>query len=335
MHIVVSNYGSFLGKKSERLVIKEGGAVVSEVPLFDVEQITLTTFGVSISADLIYECVERGIQINFLTSSGKPYAKVSSPTLSGTVITRREQLMAYQDQRGVKLSKAFVEGKVKNQVNVLKYFAKHRKEADRRVYEAIYDGTRKMEEIRSEVDRVYGDCIDDVRGQLMSIEGRAANHYWEMVKQVLLDRIEFLGREGRGAEDPINSMLNYGYGILYSQVWGALILAGLEPFAGFLHVDRPGKPSLVLDFIEEFRQQAVDRPIIAMLTKGFKPATENGRLADDTRKELASKILERLRTEENYEGKKHKLQTIIQSQARHIATFVRGEGPYKPFVGSW
>ena len=335
MHVIVSDYGSFLGKKRERLVIKAGGKVIEEVPLFDVEQITVTTFGVSISADLIYECVERGIQINFLTSSGKPYAKVSSPTLSGTVITRREQLMAYQDQRGVRLSKAFVEGKIRNQVNILKYFAKHRKEADRRVYEAIYDGTRKMEEIKSELDRIDGDCIDDVRGQLMSVEGRAANHYWDLIKQVLLDKIDFPGREGRGAEDPLNSMLNYGYGILYSQVWGALILAGLEPFAGFLHVDRPGKPSLVLDLIEEFRQQAVDRPIIAMVTKGFKPVMQDGRLGDDTRKELASKILDRLDSVENYSGKKHKMRTIIQSQARHIATYVRGEGPYRPFVGSW
>src|SRR5204862_398077 len=76
------------------------------------------------------------------------------------------------------------------------------------------------------------------------------------------------GREGRGATDPLNAALNYGYGILYAQVERALLLAGLDPYAGFLHADRPGKPSLVLDLIEEFRQAVVDRTLIGQVNRG-------------------------------------------------------------------
>jgi len=130
-------------------------------------------------------------------------------------------------------------------------------------------------------------------------------------------------------------MLNYGYGILYSQIWSAVLLAGLEPFAGFMHVDRPGKPSLVLDLIEEFRQPVVDRVVIAMFSKGYRVELEAGMLTAGTRKELAARILARLEVPENYGGKKHKLSTIIQRQARSIATFVRGEGKYRPFTGGW
>lgn len=335
MNLIINNYGSFIGKKSERLVIKESGKVVREVPFFDLSQVTVTTGGASLSSDAIKMCMEYGVQINFLSGNGQPYAKISSPQLTATVQTRREQLMAYLDQRGVELARIFVAGKIKNQINTLKYFSKHRKEAKRETYEAIMAAVKKMEDTCAELDNYHGEKIDDLRGQFLSVEGRASALYWDQVALILEGKVDFPGREHRGAEDPFNSMLNYGYGILYSQVWSAVILAGLEPFAGFMHVDRPGRPSLVLDLIEEFRQPVVDRVIIAMFSKGREVMLEEGKLPADIRKELAAKILERLDATENYNGKKHKLQNIIQSQARSLASFVRGDGKYRAFVGGW
>lgn len=335
MNLIVNNYGTFLGKTSERLVVKENGKVVQEVPFFDLTQITITTSGASLSSDVIRLCMEHGVQINFLSSTGQPYAKISSPQLTATVQTRREQLMAYLDQRGIVLAKAFITGKIKNQVNTLKYFAKHRKEAKKESYEQVIAAVAKMTGILQEIDTYQGQNIDEVRGQYLSVEGRASAVYWQQVASILEGKVDFPGREHRGAEDPFNSILNYGYGILYSQLWSAILLAGLEPFAGFMHVDRPGKPSLVLDLIEEFRQPVVDRTVIAMFSKGTKVQLEDGKLSADTRKDLAARILARLDSTENYDGKKHKLSTIIQRQSRSIATFVRGEGKYRPFVGGW
>jgi len=335
MNLVINNYGTFLGKTSERLVVKENGKVVQEVPFFDLAQITITTNGTSLSSDVIRMCMEHGVQINFLSSTGQPYAKISSPQLTATVQTRREQLMAYADQRGVILARAFVTGKIKNQVNTLKYFAKHRKEAKIESYEQVQSAVAKMTGILQDLETYQGKNIDEVRGQFLSVEGRASAIYWQQVATILEGKVDFPGREHRGAEDPFNSMLNYGYGILYTQIWSAILLAGLEPFAGFMHVDRPGKPSLVLDLIEEFRQPIVDRTVIAMFSKGYKVQLEEGKLSADTRKELAGKILARLEATENYEGKKYKITTIIQRQARSIATSVRGEGKYRPFIGGW
>lgn len=335
MDLIVNKFGSFIGKTSERLVVKESGKVVQEIPFFDLKQVTVTTRGVSLSSDVIRMCMEYGVQINFLSSTGQPYAKISSPQLTATVQTRREQLMAYLDRRGIELAAAFVSGKIKNQVNTVKYFAKHRKEAQKETYGRVMEAAQAMNEIARELDRYAGEKIDEVRGQYLSVEGRASAIYWKQVAAILEGKVDFPGREHRGAEDPFNSMLNYGYGILYSQIWSAIILAGLEPFAGFMHVDRPGKPSLVLDLIEEFRQPVVDRAVIAMFSKGYRVELEAGRLSAETRKELAGKILARLEVSESYEGKKHKLSTIIQRQARSIATFVRGEGKYRPFVGGW
>lgn len=335
MDVIVDNYGLSLGKKSERLVLRKKGKIIQETPFFDISQIVISSLGVSLSTDVLRECMERGIQIYFLNFNGQPFAQISSPHLVGTVITRREQLAAYNDRRGVELSKEIVLGKIKNQQNVLKYFARHRKTTNAKLYKQIYDGVDRMQQNLNEISKLKAATIDDIRLQLLSIEGRAADKYWEMVSLLLSEKIEFPGREHRGATDPINSCLNYGYGILYSQTWGALTRAGLDPFAGFLHVDRPGKPSLVLDFVEEFRQQLVDRVVISMVQKGTEIIIEEGKLSDDTRKALIQKINERLKKREPHDGKKFSLESIIQRQARHLATFLRGEGIYKAYVGSW
>jgi CRISPR-associated protein Cas1 len=154
---------------------------------------------------------------------------------------------------------------------------------------------------------------------------------------VLPDKYGFAGRTGRGATDPVNAALNYAYGILYGQIERSLVLAGLDPFAGFLHVDRPGKPSLTLDFIEEFRPVVVDRTIFGLANKNVSiHFDENKMLTKETRRMLADKINERLDTEASFEGKRHPLRAIIQKQARHLATFLRGERlVYVPFQMSW
>lgn len=335
MHIVVSEYGTSLGKTSERLVIRRKGVVPEEHPFVDIDQITVTTSGVVISTDVIRQCADHGIVINFLSSTGDPYAKLLSGALTGTVLTRREQIKAYDDARGVALAKAFVDGKIHNQANVLKYFAKHRRTAHREVYESLYDTAKKLEAFRQELAALHSDAIDSARGTMLSLEGRAAQAYWDQVKSLLEGKVDFPGREHRGATDPVNAMLNYGYGILYQQVSTALALAGLDPYAGFLHVDRPGKMSLVLDFVEEFRPVAVDRVVVALASKGTVPRMQEGRIVDEDRRALAGAILMRLDEGERHEGRRHKLRTIIQMQARRIATFLRGEARYRPFVAGW
>ena len=333
--IVVTDFGAFLGKKSERLQIRKGKEVLQEIPFHKVNSIVVAGSGVTISTDAIQQCVEHGIQIDFLTFSGKPYAKLTSPHLSATVITRREQLAAYQDKRGVKLAKAFALGKLRNQQGLLHYFARYRKSSDPEVFDKLSRLEQKITEITGELDTLDGDKVDAIREQLLSIEGRAGVVYWEGVRLLLGDKVEFKTREHRGTEDPFNSLLNYGYGMLYSVVWGTVVLAGLEPFAGFIHTDRPGKPSLCLDLVEEFRQRVVDRPVISLVTKGASIHMQDGMLADQTQRKLITDIQERLEARELYRGKKHTLRTIIQLQARRVASFMRGESGYKPFIGRW
>jgi len=306
-----------------------------ELPLFQVSEIIVAGGGIAISTDLIEECCERGIPMAFLTSSGRPFAMLSSPMLTATVLTRREQMAAFGDRRGVELAKAIVRGKLGNQAALLKYFGKYLKTADPAAFERLGAVVRGIEARRREVDGVDAERVDDARPVLLALEGGAGRQYWSGVRVLLGDHATFESREHRGAPDAVNSALNYGYGILYTQVWGALMNAGLEPFAGFLHVDRPGKPSLVLDLIEEFRQPIVDRAVIAALTRGVKIETREGLLTDNSRRTVAGAVLERLEGEVTFRGHRRRLRSVIQIQARNVASHLRGGDPYRAFAFKW
>lgn len=369
--LIISDYGTYLGKRSERVSVRyrDKDREKEEHPLMDLDQIVITSRGVSMSSDLIEACTERGIEIAFLSFNGKPYAKLSSPSLTATVISRREQLAAYHDERGLEIAKQFAAGKLKNQINLVRYFGKYRKKQAPKKYAELIERLTKIEGLIDEIQLVQSPAcggtqggneppIDSARGTLLNLEGRGGALYWECVQR-LLPTGRFTTRNHQGAADDVNALLNYGYGILYSQVWSALTLAGLEPFAGFLHVDRPGKPSLVLDFIEEFRQPVVDRVVFAMINKRFKVEWEDSdsdtakaahqsskpnaeteiptqrRLSQVTRRALADRVLARLQETERFERKAQKLCNIIQLQARHLAMHLRREREYHPFTATW
>lgn len=306
-----------------------------EMPLFQVSEIVIAGRGTSISTDLIEECCERGIHLSFLTPGGRPIAMLSSPMLTATVLTRREQMAAFGDGRGLNLARAIVRGKLGNQAALLKYFGKYLKTVNAEAFGRLSAAVRGIEARRREVDAVSGACVDDARGALLALEGAGGRFYWSGVRVLLDGHVAFEMREHRGAPDAVNSALNYGYGILYAQVWGAIMNAGLEPFAGFLHVDRPGKPSLVLDLVEEFRQPIVDRTVIASLTKGLTLETREGLLTEESRRAVAGAVLERMEGEAGFRGRRHCLRSIIQIQARNLATALRGGEPYRAFAFKW
>lgn len=339
----IAERGVFLGKHSERLVVRKGKETLSEHPLLHLEQVLVTGRGVSFSTDLIEECCARGIPITLLTPGGKPYGRIAAAALTATVRTRREQVAAYSDERGVRLARSIAAGKLRNQANLLRYFGKYCKQKRPTVHAALSSHAARILELATELETLTGERIDLVRPTLLNREGRAGAHYWAGVAALLEGKAEFTGREHRGAGDPVNAALNYGYGILQSQVWTALTLAGLEPYGGFIHVDRPGRPSLVLDMMEEFRQPVVDRPLLATWGRGWKleleePAGEDAGppcLSKAGRDSIAAKVLERLTSVVAYQGKQQTLKNVIQLQARRLAVVVRGESEYEPFLSGW
>jgi len=340
--VILSGYGIYLGKKSERLQIKVAGKIAKdangssyEFPFFRLSEVVIASRGVSFSSDLLEEFCEHGIRLSFLDYAGRPYAMLSSPTLTATVESRREQLKAFDDARGLDFARAVVRGKIRNQRHLLLYCGKYMRQSNPERHNAVGELAKQLRQLEVQVRKVVGATIAEKRQELLGLEGVAGRLYWQGFKMIVEDKAEFMGRVHRGADDPLNALLNYGYGILYGHVWGAVAHAGLEPFAGFLHVDRPGKPSLILDLVEEFRQPVVDRTVIAFVNLSQKMEMKEGLLDADTRKAIAEKVLERLASPEPFRGQQFQIRSIIQMQARALVSFLRGKGKYKPFSFRW
>ncbi len=327
--LTVSGFGTRFSLRSGCVRVYQGEEVIAEKSLRDISEIVVGKKGVSISSDLLAACAEQGINISFLDYSGKPYGLFNSPLVNRTVATRRKQFEALNKEEGIGIAKAIIANKIANQINLLRYFAKSSLE------ENASDLRKSAEEMRIYYKKAQGLMLDRLsvksRDLLMGIEGRAAAIYWASVSK-FVGIEDFTNRSGRYAPDVVNSYLNYGYGILYAKVWGTLTVAGLEPFAGFLHADRSGKYALVLDMVEEFRVPVVDRPVIAHFSKKHKEKIEkDGMLSQEQRKSISSSVSSSLERTCRYKGRNEKLLNIIGQQAFSLARHFRGEDTYKPF----
>jgi CRISP-associated protein Cas1 len=335
--LYADQYGTHIGKHSERLIWTKGKTVLAQAPLMHLEQVIVVCWGVSLSVDAIAACTERGIPIYLLDGLGEPYASLYSPGLGGTVLTRRAQLAAYYDGRGALISLAIAGAKINNQAATLKYVAKSRKESDPDLYALLRDASAETLGHGDKLVRLEGQALDELRASLMAFEANAAVEYWRALRAVVPDLYGWTERTGRGATDPVNSLLNYGYAILRTRVERAVHLAGLDSFAGFIHADRPGKPSLTLDLMEEFRSVAVDRLVIGLVNRRYTvEMTRDGLLQADVKRSFASKMIEHLDATVRYDGGRVPIHIVIQKQARRLAAYLRGETEtYLPYRAEW
>ncbi len=338
--VSLSGFGGYVGKKSERLVLKKkDGKVVWQIPFDHLHELQLSSSGLSLSVDAVAALADRGVRVSIVGYDGRPVAQIASPMLTASVQIRRAQLEALENGRGLMLARAIAAGKLLNQARLLKYCVKNLRHTQPEVYQTIQDRVSAILRVRRDILRGPWSDLEKARAMIMGLEGQAAKVYWAGISQLIEKQAEFTHRAHRGAGDFVNSLLNYGYGVLYSQVWGAIQNAGLEPFAGYLHTDRPGKPSLVLDLTEEFRAPVVDRTIVAALRLGQLRSPEGGAnkgLDADTRSTLVDRLLRRLESREPWKGADYQVRSIIQMQARQVASFLTGRVErYAPFRFKW
>lgn len=233
------------------------------------------------------------------------------------------------------MASSIIEAKLRNQFSLVKYFHKYHKHS----YEALNGKYEDLSLFFSEFKsflRKSDKQEDDFLKLLVGYESQGAVKYWAYVRELLSDdEVGFVKRERRGATDLVNCMLNYGYAILYTRVWQALLGAKLNPFDSIIHVRQPGKPTFVYDVVEMFRSQVVDRVVISLIQKGKPLQVSKGLLTDESRKELAKGVLERLNRYEKYRGEELTMEQIIRSQAREIAAWIDTGVNYKPYIAKW
>lgn len=330
--IVVAANGISLGRAKNAVSVRQYGKPLSEVQAQNLRNITIMADGVSITAGLIRLCAERQIKISFMEYNGHPYATLSTTAFAETQVMLA-QTEAFNNGRALEAMRTIIIGKIVNQMNMLKYLKKSR--LNTALNSMIDNNIVKMENTVAEARNYLKTEVDEARNYFFSCEGRAAAAYWEVLTGVL-QRAGFEKRITHGADDLVNSMFNYGYGILYSRVWEAVIKAGLNPNVSYLHKYKNKRPSLVFDLIEEFRQHAVDRVVIAMINKGEKITLKDGFLDEPTRKRLAEKVTERLSKYETFRGKDMTLTQIIYAQAINFVDYLTGKfKTYKTYYMKW
>lgn len=329
-HLVLCEYGSSLGTTGERVVVKQHGELLAEYPLAQLHSITIAKQGVSVSSNLIQACSLYGIRLFFLNSLGECIAALSGIRSHGVGLTRRNQVLFLErslDAAEIALRTTY--GKIRNQRAVLCYIGKNAtfKEEKRTVLLETVEHLKLMGERIKDFLPLKKDC----RSQLLGLEGAAANRYWNTWVELKVFPETFRNRIGRGALDPINAALNYGYSILMTRVWNALLVAGLEPYLGFYHVERPGKPSLVLDLMEEYRAWCVDRVVFKNRHCFLKDAS----LSDTVKRKIVSDVLETFTAEHLYHGKRLSLESILQRQIYKLSGHFAGKKNYKPYLFKW
>ncbi len=344
MKIYLDDFGMFLGRQRNRFIVKKADKK-SEFVSDDVESIVFTSKGAAASTSALDLAVSKGIQVIFARYRGWPYAILMPTSMTGSVRARREQFLAYNDERGFRLSQGFVLGKLLNQSNLLKLMAKNRKQTSPILAEKLYTAAREIDQTIEKTRWLEAAPIDGCRQALMNLEAEAARSYWERIGMTIPEAFRFPSRKTRGTTDPVNAMLNFGYQVvLFPEVWKAVSYAGLDPYAGYLHADRPGKPSLVLDMMEEFRQQIVDRTVLSLIGRNvIKPddfsdgPPETGRtLSASVTKNLIEALEERLTSSAVFNEQRSQLKGFILTQARKAARLLlRETACYEPFFLGW
>jgi CRISPR-associated protein Cas1 len=276
--LVVTTPGHFIGKRDERIIVRMQQKIVAEIPVIKLSGLTVSSRGVALSGDVIELCMKKEIYIHFVDELGRITAVVSSPGGTAGDISLL-QVKEHDSERGLSLARMFVLGKVKNQLALLKYYYKYPVNRKNGFGEEFNERGLQIKHLINKIRYLnLDDNPETFLQQLMGLEGAFAIHYWSLVKHLFNNGILFEGRRREGAKDLVNSALNYGYGILYGRVLNAVIRAGLNPMAGFLHSYQSGKPVLVYDIIEEFRPMIVDRAIFTMFRRGEKLSLEDDAL---------------------------------------------------------
>jgi len=299
-----------------RVVLRTSDGEVIELSSAHYESIIIGTRAASITSAALRALAARGIDVTILDERGHPVARVYPTTINKTAATRVAQYRAILDGRGLGAAKSIVEAKVRNQASVLRYAAKSRRDD----YFAIE--AERVEALADEIRRAAPDPLE-----LRELEAHAARIYWGAVARLVPEEYGFTGRDPQGI-DPFNLALNYGYGILYARCERALLLVGLDPYAGFMHAMRSGQRTLVYDFIEQFRP-VVDK---ALIFAELRLSVEGGVLDRESRRRVASAVVEALRKEVPYRAGRASVDDIIVRKASELASYLRGElGDYVGF----
>lgn len=334
--LFVNTQKIYLKKEGNTVVATLDKKVVLQLPLINLSNIVC--FGnIRVSPMLLGNCAKMGVSVSFLAENGRFLAKVQGPT-SGNVLLRRNQYKLADDPaKSVEVVRNIVTAKIANSKTVLQRALREHSDKinNRALNEAIESLKRNIIMVQK------AETTDSIRG----IEGNSAQLYFNVFNDLIVSQkneFVFKERSRRPPLDGVNALLSFVYTLLYNDICSSLETVGLDPAVGFLHTDRPGRMSLALDMMEEFRPYFADRLVLSLINlkeigpNDFK-LLDNGvfLMKDNARKTLLASYQKRKQDEiyHPFVNQKMHLGLVFYIQALLMARFIRGDiDGYPPFV---
>lgn len=332
--LYVMTHGSYVTVADDLLIVKKRRVEIHKRPLAEVALLFLQGIGMNISIALTLRCAELDIPLVVAPPIGNPLA-VLNPIDSTRSHLRGRQVLRRNDPDVVSAGLRMLAAKVGNQAAVLRYFAKYRRKVDSDLHKRLVAGSDVIRELAASL-RSLDPCAAGIRATAMGVEGHAAALYWGHLGKLVPPELGFNGRHTEGATDPVNQGINYVYGILYGEVWRALVRVGLDPYFGLMHGSERDQGSLVFDLIEEFRSPFADRLVLAMIGRGLKlELAAHGLLRTRIRRLLAQGFAHAWNKKIRWHGKMIAPANILERQAAALAKLILGQDEYQPFRMRW
>ncbi len=248
MHIVLNSFGASIRQEDGLFAITTSAGKETLHPR-DVRSITISK-GARISSDAVLLAISHEIDVLFVDGVGRPQGRVWSVKYGSISDIRRCQVEFMYSGKAIEWVKALLVEKMNNQTAMLLSL---RTVADEAVGRRVASAINSIEDYKNKLRRAEGESLSDLAPSIRGWEGAASRKYFQAVSECLSETWRFKERAQHPATDPFNALLNYGYGILYGKVEGALIKAGIDPYMGVFHRDDYNRPALVFDIIEKYR----------------------------------------------------------------------------------
>lgn len=334
--LFVTTQGSYLSKNGDTVEVYADHQSLLRVPIHTLGGIVC--FGnITASPFLMGLCGENNVTVSFLTENGKFLARVHG-RVNGNILLRKEQFRRSDCVKSSgQIASAIVTAKIANSRIVLQRVLRDKQDHDFK--ENIDTAINHLGDSIEQANRCLN--LDEIRG----IEGQAADIYFNCFDYLITankNDFNFSNRNRRSPLDNVNALLSFVYTLLVHDCQSALEAVGLDPAAGFLHRDRPGRPSLALDLMEEFRAYLADRLVLSLINrqqvqaKGFTKTESKAVMMDDeTRKTVLVAWQQRKRDEITHPFLQEKIEIglLPHVQAMLMARFLRGElDGYPPFL---
>jgi len=245
MQLIINTYGTYVHVKDDLFEVSLTKDGEKQKHHFASQKVTsiLMSKGAALSTDAIILAMKNNIDIIVFEYDGVPVGRFWHSKPGSTSKIRKQQLEASLNETGVYWIKSWLTNKIENQIELLKRLKSHRPASAELMQEKI----EMISGIKIKIKELKGAKIDEIADTLRGLEGTSGRIYFKVLSSLLAERYQFEGRSFRPATDSFNAFLNYAYGVLYSRVEKVLVIAGLDPYVGFMHRDDYNMKSMVFD----------------------------------------------------------------------------------------